>query len=253
MKLIKSFIVAFSTYSKIPMPQFAWKDEDMQYSLCFFPWVGAVIGAVLMGFLYLAAWFNLGWLATCLVSVAIPLIITGGFHLDGYMDVSDAMHSYGNREKKLEILKDAHIGAFAVIRTIVLGCIFISAFSEINGWKSMLVFAFGFVLSRTLSGLSLVYFKAAKKEGLLFVFANAANKTIVRGVLWIEFLMTAALMLYFDVISGGISLIFAVLCFLYYDRKSKKELGGITGDMAGYFVVLCETLTAIACAIGSHI
>ena len=45
MRIIKSFFIAFSMYSKIPMPQFQWKDEDMRYALCFFPWVGAVIGA----------------------------------------------------------------------------------------------------------------------------------------------------------------------------------------------------------------
>ena len=46
MRIIKSFFIAFSMYSKIPMPQFAWKDEDMRYALCFFPWVGAVIGVL---------------------------------------------------------------------------------------------------------------------------------------------------------------------------------------------------------------
>ena len=36
MRIIKSFFIAFSMYSKIPMPQFQWKDEDMRYALCFF-------------------------------------------------------------------------------------------------------------------------------------------------------------------------------------------------------------------------
>lgn len=253
MKIIKSFIVAFSTYSRIPMPQFSWKDEDMQYSLCFFPLVGAVIGALVAGFLFLAVRLDLGWLCTCLISTAIPLLVTGGFHLDGFMDVSDAFHSYGDRERKLEILKDAHIGAFAVIRTVVCILIFISAFSEITGIKAMAVFCVGFVLSRTLSGLSLVYLKPAKGDGLLFTFANAANRNIVRVVLWIEFVLAAGFMLYLDAVSGGLSVAAAVICFLYYDYKSKKELGGITGDMAGYFVVICETAIAIACAVGSRI
>ena len=45
----------------------------------------------------------------------IPILITGGFHIDGFMDTQDAINSYKPREKKLEILKDPHIGAFAVI------------------------------------------------------------------------------------------------------------------------------------------
>ena len=52
------------------------------------------------------------------VGLAIILLVTGGIHMDGYMDTMDALHSYGSREKKLEILKDSHIGAFAVIMTV---------------------------------------------------------------------------------------------------------------------------------------
>lgn len=48
MKLIRSCIVSFSMYSKIPMPQFKWNDDDMKYMLVFFPWIGAVIGLLLM-------------------------------------------------------------------------------------------------------------------------------------------------------------------------------------------------------------
>lgn len=44
MRIVKAMIIAFSMYSQIPMPQFQWKDEDMKYMLCSFPWIGAVIG-----------------------------------------------------------------------------------------------------------------------------------------------------------------------------------------------------------------
>ena len=44
MKLLKALVISFSMYSGIPMPQFEWKEEDMKYMLCFFPWIGAVIG-----------------------------------------------------------------------------------------------------------------------------------------------------------------------------------------------------------------
>ena len=44
MHILKSIVIAFSMYSKIPMPQFEWKEEDMKHVLCFFPWIGIVIG-----------------------------------------------------------------------------------------------------------------------------------------------------------------------------------------------------------------
>ena len=43
-RIYNSFLIAFSMYSRIPMPQCQWNDENMAYAMCFFPWVGAVIG-----------------------------------------------------------------------------------------------------------------------------------------------------------------------------------------------------------------
>lgn len=47
MKCLESLIVAFSMYSKIPMPQITWTKENMKNTLCYFPLIGAVIGALL--------------------------------------------------------------------------------------------------------------------------------------------------------------------------------------------------------------
>ena len=115
MRIIKSFFIAFSMYSKIPMPQFEWKDEDIRYALCFFPWVGTVIGVLWYLWKWICARFGVGTLCYTVVGTAIPILITGGFHVDGFLDTCDALHSYQPRERKLEILKDSHIGAFAVI------------------------------------------------------------------------------------------------------------------------------------------
>lgn len=49
------------------------------------------------------------------IAVCIPLLVTGGIHMDGYMDTVDALSSHQSVEKKLEILKDPNAGAFAVI------------------------------------------------------------------------------------------------------------------------------------------
>ena len=125
MRIIKSFFIAFSMYSKIPMPQFQWKDEDMRYALCFFPWVGAVISALWCLWKWFCDRFAVGTLCYVAVGTAIPLLVTGGFHVDGFLDTCDALHSYQPRDRKLEILKDSHIGAFAVIMLALYGLIFL--------------------------------------------------------------------------------------------------------------------------------
>ena len=126
MRIIRSVIVAFSMYSRIPMPQFRWEDADTKYMLCFFPWVGAVIGAAVWFFTRLCDWLNIGLLCETFAGAAIPLLITGGFHADGFLDTSDALHSYQSRERKLEILKDSHVGAFAVIRFAIYGILYLA-------------------------------------------------------------------------------------------------------------------------------
>jgi adenosylcobinamide-GDP ribazoletransferase len=75
----------------------------------------------------------------------------------------------------------------------------------------------------------------------------------VRVVLWLELFLCSGVMLGLSPVTGGMVLCIAVFCFGYYRRRSYRELGGITGDMAGYFVVICETAMAVAAAVGSRI
>ena len=93
MNLIRSFFIAFSMYSKIPMPRTDWTKESMRYAMCFFPVIGAVIGGLLYLWIYLTG-DSTGSLFRAAVAVLIPIIITGGIHLDGLLDTADALSSY---------------------------------------------------------------------------------------------------------------------------------------------------------------
>lgn len=100
-----------------------------------------------------------------LVLIILPVIITGGIHVDGYMDTCDALNSYGDREKKLAILKDSHIGAFAVIKLLVYYVLyFAAAFIVVQkaGNMQIIIMAFTFYLSRIISGLAAVNFRGAE-------------------------------------------------------------------------------------------
>ena len=112
MTILQTIAVAFAMFSAIPMPQFEWSQKNMRYALCAFPLIGAVCGGLwcLVGVLPVPELVRAA--GFCLV----PVLVTGGIHLDGFADTCDALSSYGDAEKKLEILKDPHCGAFAVIR-----------------------------------------------------------------------------------------------------------------------------------------
>lgn len=240
MRIIKSFFIAVSMYSKIPVPQFAWREEDMGYIFCFFPWIGALIGVCIYRWNMLCKSCGIGALCRVVVTTAIPLFITGGLHVDGFMDTMDAIRSYQTKERKLEILKDSYIGAFAVIMLAAYGMVFLGAFSEITEDAVLKVLCCGFILSRCLCGISALSFPLAKKEGTLSHFAYCAEKKIVKASLYLQSAVCIGCMLYWSLSAGLFVAGAALLSLLYYYYRSRKELGGVTGDTAGYFVLLCE-------------
>lgn len=205
MSVIKSFFIAFSIYSKIPVPQFAWKEEDMRYTLCFFPWVGAVIGLCFLLWNRFAGVYGIPSTARAAVGAVLPLAISGGFHADGFMDTMDALHSYRDRERKLEILKDSHIGAFAVICFVMYELIYLGAVSMITEKEQILVLAAGFFLSRTLSGIGVVSLRCAKTNGMLYQFASEAHRRVVLTALYLQLVLCVGLMLAVSVKTGALA------------------------------------------------
>ncbi|MCQ2240053.1 adenosylcobinamide-GDP ribazoletransferase [Treponema sp.] len=247
--VFKSLIVAFSMYSKIPMPRFQWASKDMEYHLCFFPLVGAVIGILELLWFYFCSKINASSPFTNLFAVAIPLLVTGGFHIDGFMDTMDAIHSYQDKENKLEILKDPHIGAFSVICVISFFIVATAFTFEIKTYEGLLSVCFAFVLSRILSGISVITFPKAKKNGMLATESKTDSKKIIVTVLLIELIVVSAVLVYFTFnksFCGLISIISIILTFTYYYFMSKKHFGGITGDLAGFFICISELVSLIA-------
>lgn len=251
----KAFVVAFSIYSKIPMPRFQWESDDMKYHLCFFPWVGAVIGLLEGAWYFISTGKGIGALPYVMVALAIPLLITGGFHVDGFMDTCDALHSYQEREKKLEILKDPHIGAFAVICLVIYfllaGGFLALLYERVTDPGIMIVCALVFVLSRALSGIGVVTMKGAKKKGMLQTFSETAVKNKVLFLLGLQALLCAGGMICVSYMAGLFACGAVLLVWIYYARMSEKEFGGITGDLAGYFVSLAELIALIAVSVGT--
>ena len=87
---MQSLIIAFAMYSKIPMPKADWTEKNMRYAFCWFPLVGLVIGLIEMAVFRLLLLGQAGALMKGAVLTAVPLMITGGIHLDGWIDTRDA-------------------------------------------------------------------------------------------------------------------------------------------------------------------
>lgn len=240
-----AFKIAFSMYSKFPMPKTDWNKINMKYALCFFPGVGIPILTLVMLWNYISINLQIGNILHTAIIVVIPIFITGGIHLDGFLDTMDALSSYQITEKRLEILKDPHTGAFAIISAITYFILYFGAWSEADG-KALIILSIGFVLSRALSGLSIVTFACAKNSGLAATFSNAAQKDKVKYSMVFYIFICTLLMLFINVLLGSICFSAALIVFIHYKVMSKKNFGGITGDLAGYFLQVCELVMALS-------
>lgn len=236
--VFKSVTVAFSMYSRIPMPRFRWKTEDMRYHLCFFPWVGGVIGILEYLWFLGVARLEIGPTAATLIALSIPILVTGGFHLDGFMDTCDALSSWRTREERLQILSDPHIGAFSVIRLALFGLIYGAALSELTT-EGRILWMGSFFLSRCLSGYTVVAFPKAKKNGLARTESDTAARRTA-GILLLQGGICIAWMLWRSPAAGGTVLAIALLGTLHYRRFCGTKFGGITGDLAGWFLCRME-------------
>ena len=243
MTVLQTIAVAFAMFSALPVPQFEWNEKNMRYAMCAFPLIGLVCG----GLWCLCGVLPLPELARAAAFCLVPVAITGGIHLDGYADTSDALSSYGDREKKLEILKDSHCGAFAVIR---LCCYFVAYFGLCGSVRftprAGLCWTLALVLERALSGLAVAAFPMAKNTGLAHTFASTADRTAVRNVLAVLAILLCGALL---ALGGGALAAVAILLFLWYHHVAVQQLGGITGDLAGWFLQKTELwMLAALCA-----
>ena len=241
MILFETVAVAFAMFSAIPCPQPVWGQKNMRYVLCAFPLVGVVCGFLWWGWAALMRWVGGSVLLQAGGLCVIPVLLTGGIHLDGYADTSDALASCTSPEKKREILQDPRCGAFAVIRL----CTWFAAYFALCGsvqWdgRALRCMRLAFVLERCLSGFAIAAFPLAKNTGLAHTFAAAADKKKVRRVL-----AAASILLGLALAAtgglAGTAMVLAAGCVLWrYYRVSKEQFGGITGDLAGWFLQRAE-------------
>ena len=250
MILFETIAVAFGMFSAFPVPKTEWNARNMRYSLCAFPPVGAVIGVLWAAAALLSERLGLPELCRAAVLTALPALSTGGIHLDGYIDTSDALASWGDAAKKRTILKDSHIGAFALIRTAVYFTVYLGACSAFRAdARGLVCMGLGFVLERALSGAAIAGFPIAADTGLAHTFASSSDRRTCRRVLagisaCCVLGMTAA-----DPLRGPGMALAAGFVFWDYRRTAVREFGGITGDLAGWFLQRAELYMLCAAAL----
>ena len=252
MRYLNSLVIAFATYSRIPMPKADWSDENRKYSMCFFPLIGAVIGAAMALWLLLCDWLKLGGMLRGAVGALLPILITGGIHMDGFMDTSDAMASWQPKERRLEILKDSHVGAFAVIGCSAYLLLNAGLLSEATAETAPLI-GMCFVASRALSAWTMTVFDSARPNGMLDSFARTAQKKMVGASSAVYLTLCALVWIVFGGWTAAACIVAAAISTAAYKRMAYKYFGGVTGDLAGWFLQITEIACTAMAIIGGKL
>lgn len=241
--------LAFSLYSRLPVPGGRWQKKNRRYVLCAFPAVGCVIGfgGALFGLLCLWLGQRGVWPRPLLAAAfaLFPLWLTGGIHLDGFLDTLDALASCAEPSRKLEILKDPHVGAFAVIGLGGYLLLWQGAMAGLlaqaqHNRAQLLALPAAMTLSRACSAGLLVSLPDARADGMKAALSRdaAAGRVRLVALLWAAASLAAVCAANWR--RGAALGALAGALALWYAHKSRKTFGGVTGDLAGWYVTVQE-------------
>lgn len=246
--LIYGFIMDLSMFTIIPMPYSLWKEEGRRHMMKLYPLVGLIVGLINYFIYKILLNFNISIMLLSAITMVTPFILTGMIHLDGFMDVCDALLSRRSKEEKIRILKDPNTGAFSVIALAILFILEFSAIHTVIEKSIVLPIIIIPIISRALMGILLLKRDSMKESSLGAYYKKGTNKFDI--IILYSFIIIASLIMYFIASYKGILISLAVVVSaLISVNKSTKELGGMSGDSAGYGLVISEFIGILILAL----
>lgn len=249
MKWLKGFLINLQFFTSIPIPlQIPMDKEHLEKAIKTFPLLGLLQGCIYAGILYsFLHWTPFSDLTTAFAVWLAVILLTGGIHLDGWMDTSDAFFSYRDKEKRLEIMSDPRTGAFGVLSVIVLLSARFLFIYEITQMAQPISYFFIILIpfySKMVMGVLLLNVKTAKNGGLGSLFKQAASeKTLSFYIIYTVILIGLTAIFIKDALWGILLFLFVaggVIAFL--KEKVVNWFGGMTGDVLGASVEGTEVL-----------
>ena len=245
-KLLKAFCMSFSMFCAIPTPfAHVWEDSVRSLMLVVFPFVGTVIGAIWAGAGVLMRYFGCPHLFAAAILTLLPYWLSGGIHLDGFMDCCDAVFSRRPLEKKREILKDSHVGSFAVMSLSMLLLIGFAAFASFDGSENLWILVLVATASRACSAIGVSTLRPMGHSE----YAGSFQKGIRKGNI-----ITLALILAFCFaigwfafgLCGIVTVLATALGYVAFTAYTFRELDGFSGDVTGLGTTMAELCGVIS-------
>jgi adenosylcobinamide-GDP ribazoletransferase len=244
MKVLRPFLIALQFLTRLPVRlRNAPNEFELGYSVVYYPLVGMVIGAFLGATLFAASMMHVPNLLAAAIALAVWALVTGGLHLDGLADSTDAWAGgRGDRERTLTIMKDPHCGPMAVIAIVIVLLIKFAALAVLIQEGRIWQLALAPLLGRVALPLLFLTTPYVRAGGIgAAMFARLPRKTAMTAI---AFVCIAALILFRQ--SGLVAIEAGLAMFFLVRRSMMKVIGGTTGDTAGATVELIETVVIVA-------
>lgn len=240
-----AFCMCYGMFTALPCPYRPWDEDARDMMLVCLPIVGALLGLL---------WTALGalgmsWLTPSLCAAliaALPWLLTGFIHLDGYMDTCDAILSWRPLEQRLRILKDVHTGAFAVVG---LGLLMMFSYAAAIDLERLDLQALIFlpVVSRCGSAFCVLTLKPIGHSEYAKTEGKSAHRVAV-AAMWLIAVIVCALWLKWR----AIALLVETAVYAAAMALACHTLQGVSGDVAGFALSVAECAGLIALS-GIHL
>lgn len=241
--------MSISMYTIFPSKADVWDEKATKYLIPFYPMAGCFIGIFWYGLYLILQRLLVPIMLKTFLLMIIPSILSGFLHLDGFMDTSDAIGSRKSVEEKRKILKDSHVGAFAVIAILLwMFASFCGMYTILSEGKSVVSFFFIPIVSRAFTGICVLKGKPISKNSYLTLYQK--DKAKWQMILQIGYLIVciALPLLCLDIRTILIVLIMLTTALLSA-KHAFKQLGGMSGDISGYIVTLSELAALLSVSI----
>ncbi|MGI9424655.1 MAG: adenosylcobinamide-GDP ribazoletransferase [Hyphomicrobiaceae bacterium] len=244
-RIREDIVMAFGLLTRVPMPRMS-TDANRQPADAF--WAMPLTGLVIGGGAGLVLWgclaIGLGAGLAAIAALATMAILTGGLHDDGLADFWDGIGGGGDRERRLEIMRDSQIGTYGVVALIILYAALVSVLTDHarssvpplttadTGASNVLnlgaIVGLSAMLARSMLFVPLTLLSSVHDNGLAHYFGRPRAGNLALGLVWP--IALAAVILQFNAIAPVAG---SACGALLVTAIAARYLGGYTGDVLG--------------------
>lgn len=238
MKYIRAFFMSATMFCAIPMPYRKWDDDARPLMTVMLPFVGLLIGILWAAIAYILFILKVPLFITAALLCMVPYVLSGYMHLDGFMDVTDAVRSCRDLEERRRILKDSHSGAFALIGLVFLILLSFALFASANPAADYKALVFIPIVSRICSAFFVTVLPPMETSQ----FSGRYRDGIKKGHVFFLIFLLAFVVVASVLLCGRYALACPAVLggYLLALRTAYKSLEGMNGDIAGYSLTIGE-------------